>query len=146
MPVDRDLAQRVLAEIDRNELGELGRALTDIPSPTGQEQALAEFILSWFAANGMKPIRREVEAGRPNAVGILKGSGGGLSLMFNGHMDTSYTGTGEDRMITARMEPESDLRGSIFDCELRRFGISNIMAGVAGFLIAVGAIQRCGVQ
>ena len=59
MPVDRDLAQRVLAEIDRNELGELGRALTDIPSPTGQEQALAEFILSWFAANGMKPIRRQ---------------------------------------------------------------------------------------
>jgi len=35
MPIDNDAAQRVLAQIDRDELGELGRALTDIPSPTG---------------------------------------------------------------------------------------------------------------
>src|SRR5437016_7663199 len=136
MPVDRDLAQRVLAEIDRNELGELGRALTDIPSPTGQEQALAEFILSWFAANGMKPIRREVEAGRPNAVGILKGSGGGLSLMFNGHMDTSYTGTEEDRRMVADLEPAEALQGRIVGDKLTGPGIANMKGGLAAFMTA----------
>jgi len=146
MPVDDKLARLVLGQIDADELGELGRALTDIPSQTGQEQALAEFILDWYGANGLKPIRREVEEGRPNAVGILKGSGGGLSLMFNGHMDTSYTGTEEDRMITARMEPESELRGSIVDGKVRGLGISNMKGGVAAFMMAGAAIQRSGVK
>jgi acetylornithine deacetylase/succinyl-diaminopimelate desuccinylase-like protein len=146
MAIDREAAQRVLAQIDRDELAELGRSLTDIPSPTGQEQALAEFIMGWFAANGLKPIRREVEVGRPNAVGILKGSGSGLSLMFNGHMDTSYTGTEEDRMITATMEPESELRSSIVDGKVRGLGISNMKGGVAAFMIAGAAIQRSGIN
>jgi acetylornithine deacetylase/succinyl-diaminopimelate desuccinylase-like protein len=146
MPIDHDAAPRVLAQIDRDELAELGRAITDIPSPTGKEQALAEFIMDWFAANGMKPVRREVEVGRPNAVGILKGAGGGLSLMFNGHMDTSYTGTEEDRMITANLEPESELHGSIVDGKVRGLGISNMKGGVSAFMMAGAAIQRSGLR
>jgi acetylornithine deacetylase/succinyl-diaminopimelate desuccinylase-like protein len=146
MPVDGEAAQRVLAQIDRDELARLGCALVDIPSPTGQEAALAEFIMDWYAANGLKTIRREVEAGRPNAVGLLKGAGGGLSLMFNGHMDTSYTGTEEDRMITAKMEPESELRGSIRDGKVRGLGISNMKGGVAAFMVAGAAIQRSGLR
>lgn len=146
MAINEDAAQRVLAQIDRDELAELGCALVDIPSPTGQEQALAEFIMDWFAANGLKPVRREVEVGRPNAVGILKGEGSGLSLMFNGHMDTSYTGTEEDRMITAKMEPESELRGSIVDGKVRGLGISNMKGGVAAFMMAGAAIQRSGLR
>lgn len=30
---------------------------------------------------------QEVEGGRPNVIGTLRGSGGGATLMFNGHMD-----------------------------------------------------------
>lgn len=146
MPVDAAKADAVLAQINAEELAELGRAVTDIPSPTGEEAALADFILDWYARNGLKPIRQEVEAGRPNAVGILKGQGTGLSLMFNGHMDTSYTGTDEDRLMTAQIEPESELRGTIVGNKVRGLGISNMKGGVAAFMMAGAAIARCGLK
>ena len=38
---------------------------------------------------------QEVEEGRANVVARWIGSGGGKNLMFNGHMDTSNTGTEE---------------------------------------------------
>ncbi|MCH8199301.1 MAG: hypothetical protein IIA54_04430, partial [Chloroflexi bacterium] len=100
MGVDKTIADSVLRHIDASELAQLACSLVDIPSATGHEVDLAEFILRWYADHGIKPLRQEVEPGRPNAVGILKGTGQGLSLMFNGHMDTSFTGTDEDRLIT----------------------------------------------
>src|SRR6201993_799144 len=101
MSLDQTAAKEVLAHIDRKELAQLGCDLTSIPSPTGQERAIAEFILDWFAKSGLKAVRQDVEEGRPNAVGILKGDGTGLSLGFNGHTDTSFTGTSADlRMVS----------------------------------------------
>ena len=38
MPIDSDVAQQVLAQIDRAELARLACDLVDIPSPTGQER------------------------------------------------------------------------------------------------------------
>ena len=102
MSFDQEAAKTVLAQIDRDELAQLGCDLTSIPSPTGQEKAVAEFILAWFERNGLKAVRQDVEADRPNAVGVLKGDGTGLSLGFNGHMDTSYTGTSADARMVAR--------------------------------------------
>ena len=100
MALDLAAAQRVLSQIDRDELAQLGADLTSIPSPTGQEKAIGEFILNWFEANGLRAVRQDVEYDRPNAVGIVKGDGTGLSLGFNGHTDTSFTGTEEDRRLS----------------------------------------------
>ena len=146
MPVDKESARKVLAAIDRDELGRLGCDLVNHPSPTGQEKAVAEFILEWFKANGLKSIRQEVEVDRPNAVGILKGDGGGLSLGFNGHMDTSFTGTSEDLRMVANIEPESELRGSIAGDKVRGLGISNMKGGVAAFMMAGKALKKSGVK
>ena len=101
MALDPAAAQAILALIDRKELAQLGADLTSIPSPTGQEKAIGEFILHWFEANGLRAVRQDVEYDRPNAVGIVKGDGSGLSLGFNGHTDTSFTGTEEDRRAAA---------------------------------------------
>jgi acetylornithine deacetylase/succinyl-diaminopimelate desuccinylase-like protein len=146
MSVNKDLAKKVLAAIDRDELAQLGCDLVNHPSPTGQEKAVAEFILHWFQTNGLKAIRQEVEVDRPNAVGVLKGDGTGLSLGFNGHMDTSFTGTAEDLRMVADIEPESELRGSIAGDKVRGLGISNMKGGVAAFMIAAKALQKSGVK
>jgi acetylornithine deacetylase len=145
MPIDREAAGAVLAAIDRDELAQLGCDLVNHPSPTGQEAAVADFILEWYRANGIKPIRQEVEAGRPNAVGIVKGSGGGLSVQFNGHMDTSFTGTAEDLRMVKDPEPDEMLRGSIHGDLVRGLGISNMKGGVAAFMVAGKALKRSGV-
>ena len=146
MSLNKEAAQQVLALIDRDELAQLACDLTSIPSPTGQEKAVAEFILSWFEANGIKAVRQEVEVDRPNAVGILKGDGTGLSLGFNGHTDTSFTGTAEDLRMVARVEPDSELKGSIQDGKVRGLGISNMKGGVAAFMMAGKALKKSGIK
>jgi len=77
MALELAAAQKVLSQIDRDELAQLGADLTSIPSPTGQEKAVGEFILSWFEANGLRAVRQDVEYDRPIAVGIVKGDGTG---------------------------------------------------------------------
>ena len=146
MALDPHAAKQVLAAINRDELAQLACALTDIPSPTGQEKVIADHILAWFRANGLKAIAQEVEIGRPNAVGVLKGTGGGLSLGFNGHTDTSYTGTVEDLRMIAEVEPESELRGVIVGDKVRGLGISNMKGGLAAFMMAGAALKRSGVS
>ena len=144
MPVNEEVARQVLTQIDRDELAQLGCDLVNIPSPTGQERALADFILDWCRANGLKAVRQEVEKDRPNAIGVLEGDGSGLSLMFNGHMDTSFTGTDEDRLMVADPGPVEDLAGSIRDGKVHGLGISNMKGGVAAFMMAGAALKRAG--
>jgi acetylornithine deacetylase/succinyl-diaminopimelate desuccinylase-like protein len=146
MPLNKEVASQVLAHIDRDELAQLACDLTSIPSPTGQEKAVAEYILSWYAANGLKAIRQDVEVDRPNAVGIVKGDGTGLSLGFNGHTDTSFTGTSEDLRMVAKVEPESELKGAIVGNKVRGLGISNMKGGVAAFMMAGKALAKSGVK
>ena len=145
MALDTEAANKVLAQIDRNELAQLGADLTSIPSPTGQEKAIGEFILNWFEANGVKAVRQEVEFDRPNAIGVVKGDGTGLSLGFNGHTDTSFTGTEEDRRMVAIMEPQSELAGKIVGDKVQGLGISNMKGGVAAFMMAGKALKKSGV-
>jgi len=145
MAFDQEAAKQVLAQIDRDELAQLACDLTSIPSPTGQEKAIAEFILAWFAANELKAVRQDVEVDRPNAVGILKGDGTGLSLGFNGHTDTSFTGTGEDLRMVGDVEPEAELKGRIVGDKVQGLGISNMKGGVAAFMMAGKALKKSGV-
>ncbi|MGH7931445.1 MAG: M20/M25/M40 family metallo-hydrolase [Candidatus Binatia bacterium] len=146
MALDKESAKKVLALIERDELAQLGCDLTSIPSPTGQEKAIGEFILNWFDANGIKAVRQDVEFDRPNAVGIVKGDGTGFSLGFNGHTDTSFTGTVEDARMVAKMEPESELKGKIVNGKVQGLGISNMKGGVAAFMMAGKALNKSGVK
>jgi acetylornithine deacetylase/succinyl-diaminopimelate desuccinylase-like protein len=134
----------VIKRINRDELAELTKSLVDIPSPTGSEKAIGEFILDWFARHGIKAVRQEINPERVNAVGVIEGRANGVSLMINGHMDTSYTGTEEDRMFCRALEPESDLKGAIRDGKVFGLGASNMKSGLAAFMIAGKAIKESG--
>jgi acetylornithine deacetylase/succinyl-diaminopimelate desuccinylase-like protein len=144
--LDSQAAKKVLACIDRDELARLACDLTSIPSPTGKEKEVAEFILAWFAANGLKTVRQDVEVDRPNAVGILKGDGTGYSLGFNGHTDTSFTGTREDLRMVANVEPDTELRGRIVGDKVQGLGISNMKGGLASFMMAGKALKKSGIK
>lgn len=136
--------EKILRHISRGEVAELTKQLVDIPSPTGAEREIGEFILDWYARHGLKAVRQEIDPNRVNAVGILKGSGNGTSLMINGHMDTSYTGTEEDRLFCRQLEPESELRGSIREGKVFGLGASNMKSGLAAFMVAGKALVESG--
>src|SRR5690349_8891022 len=141
---DQKLLADVLKRIDRNELAQLTKELVDIPSPTGAERAIGEFILAWFSRHGIKSVRQEISPERINAVGLIEGNANGVSLSINGHMDTSYTGTDEDRMFCRALEPDSDLKGAVRDGKVVGLGASNMKSGLAAFMVAGKAIKESG--
>ena len=58
-----------------------------IPGANG-EARIATFIAEWANRAGLQVIVQDAAPGRPNVILIARGSGGGKSLMLNGHMDT----------------------------------------------------------
>ena len=58
-----------------------------VPGGAGEEQ-IARFIAEWFERAGLEVIWDEPAPGRPNVIGIARGTGGGRSLLLNAHMDT----------------------------------------------------------
>src|ERR1051326_4927006 len=92
MPISESDKNKVLANIKRDRLVELTRAMIDIPSPTGHEADVARFLVEHMRGIGLKADLQEISEGRYNAIGALHGTGGGLKLLFNGHIDTSYSG------------------------------------------------------
>lgn len=136
---------RVLAHVDEVEACQLSMDLCAIPSPTGEEAAVAEFMLGWLVERGFRAIRQEVEEGRLNAVGILAGNEDGPSLMFNGHLDTGTPMRHEDIVgimpaAPVRVSPRRD--GGV----LHGTGMDNMKSAIAAFMIAADAIRRSGVR
>jgi acetylornithine deacetylase/succinyl-diaminopimelate desuccinylase-like protein len=79
-------------QIDRDRLVEWASRAIGTPSFTGSEEAMAEVVRETFLDMGLRVQWQQVEDGRANVLGTLPGAGGGATLMFNGHMDTSYSG------------------------------------------------------
>src|SRR5256884_3683950 len=85
---------------------------------------------------------QEVEEGRPNVVGVWEGAGGGKSLMFNGHMDTSYSGQEPWLAGIRGFQPE----GFVQDGRVYGLGISNMKGALACYMAAVRALRDAGVH
>ena len=58
-------------------------------SQTDGERVLVEFMGDQLRALGLETELTPVPGGRINAVGRWRGTGGGKSLLFNGHLDTN---------------------------------------------------------
>ena len=64
----------------------LGQPRPD-PGAAG-EGAIASFVADWLARAGLDVTREEPVPGAAHVVAVARGTGGGRSLMLNGHMDT----------------------------------------------------------
>jgi acetylornithine deacetylase len=58
-----------------------------VPGSPGEAE-IAHYIADWLKLAGLEVELVESVTGRPNVVGIARGTGGGKSLLLNGHMDT----------------------------------------------------------
>jgi acetylornithine deacetylase len=128
--------------IDRDRLVELAIRLVSIPSFTGSEQACAEMVREVLEGMGLQVQWQQVEDGRANVLGTWAGTGGGPSLMFNGHLDTSYSG----REPWLQGIPGFQPRGFEQDGRIYGLGISNMKGAVAAYIEAVRALQDQGVR
>ena len=78
--------------IDRERLVADALAAVSIPSFTGTEEPMAAWYAGQCEELGLAVQWQQVEDGRANVLATRAGTGGGPTLMFNGHLDTSYSG------------------------------------------------------
>ena len=128
--------------VDRDRLVETASALIDVPSFTGDEEPLARLVAQLMEDLGLSVQWQQVEEGRANALGTWAGAGGGRSLMFNGHLDTSYSGREPWLRDVPGFQPHAFER----DGRLYGLGVSNMKGAVACYLEAVRALQDAGVR
>ncbi|HEY2779058.1 MAG TPA: M20/M25/M40 family metallo-hydrolase [Gaiellaceae bacterium] len=130
-----------MIRVDEERLVATASSLIDIHSFTGDEEAMAGRMVELFEELGLAVQWQQVETGRANALGTWRGSGGGKSLMFNGHMDTSYSG----REPWLRGVPGFQPKAFVQDGRLYGLGISNMKGALACYVEAVHALQDAGV-
>ncbi len=106
-----------------------------VPGAKGEEE-IAEYVAQWLKALGVKAKVDKIEKTRCNAVGILKGSGGGKSLMLNGHIDT----VGYDYMTIDPLKPV------VKDGKMYGRGTFDMKGGLVASLAALKAVVDSGTQ
>src|SRR4051794_23625086 len=92
-------------QIDEDLLVRLVCELVNIPSPTGNEAAVAQAMVQQMRGLDLQASYQPISEQRGNAVGRLPGDGSGPSLLFYGHLDTVFAGVvDEDRPVTGGQE------------------------------------------
>ncbi|KAJ7186742.1 tryptophan synthase beta subunit-like PLP-dependent enzyme [Mycena filopes] len=91
------------------------------------ERAVAEWVVRWLAHRAVEASWVERVVGRPSVVAVVKGTGGGKRLMFNGHLDT-VTLAGYDGDPLSGEEKNGRVYGR---------GAADMKCGVAAALVAL---------
>ena len=129
----------LFAHIDSEELVALAAGLARIPSEIPNEGAIAEFLAAEMRKSGAfdEVQMQDVVAGRPNVIGIVRGSGGGPNLLLNGHIDTGAPAGDWSRDPYDAYEEDGYLYG---------FGLTDMKGAVACLVKAAEAVARADVR
>ncbi len=130
MTIDRDYLISTLAAMVR-----INSINPDLVPDGAGEGELAAYIAGQLRMLGLKVEIDEIQPGRSNVVGVLRGQGRGRSLMLNGHTDTVG--------VTGMTAPFS---AAIRDNKLYGRGAFDMKASLAGMLAAVKALLDAGIK
>ncbi len=101
-----------------------------VPGGAG-EGNIARFVAEWLERTGLEVELDEPSPGRPNVIGVARGTGGGRSLMLNAHMDTVGV-AGMDR-------PHDPF---VKDNRLYGRGAYDMKGGLAAIMVAAAVVQQ----
>jgi len=151
---DRGLTEAVLARVDslRQELVEALSAAVQIESVNpkypgqvydevvGGEGEVGKFVGEIYRGIGCEVDLFAVEPGRENAVGVLDGTGGGRSLIYNGHTDVVPPGD------AANWKSGSPFSGKIDTDRVWGRGSTDMKSGILAQAFAARALVECDVK
>ena len=130
VPIDQRYLRQSLADLVR--INSINPSLA--PGGAGEKE-IARYLSSAMQELGLVVTQHEPEPDRISVVGTWRGTGGGKSLMLNGHIDT----VGVENMP----EPFS---GEVRDGKLYGRGAYDMKGSIAAMLAAVKAIRDAGLQ
>ncbi len=128
---------KVIDQVDEKEIVGLASELIKIPSFKPEETPVATFLADFFGEKGYKVELQEVEPGRFQTIATLEGTGGGPSLMLNGHTDINSL-TRRWRRDPWNPVVEGD--------RLYGHGVQNMKGGLASIIMAAEAVRTSGVR
>jgi acetylornithine deacetylase len=110
------------------------------------EGRIAAYVAEWMRERGLDVTVVDEPAGRPSVVGVARGSGGGRSLMLNGHIDTvgvaGMERPHEPRIRDGRLYGRGayDMKGGVAACMLA--GAAALQAGLRGDVIVTAVADE----
>lgn len=139
-----DLKSRVLSKVNLDRQVKLLQDMIRIKSYTGEELPMAEFMADWLSREGFEVDLQECTPTEhhkksANVIAIMRGTGGGMSLMLNGHMDTDPV-CGQ-----WKYDPWDPV---LFDngTKMNGIGTTNMKGGDAAMIEAALAVRDAGIQ
>ena len=127
-PVDHITKERVI---------EITKTLVEIPSETGKEKVIGDWLIAFFEELGLSEITRlPVEEAGDTVYAVYKG-GDGPKLMLNFHIDTFDAFEGWDTPPFKVVEKEGRLYG---------LGAHDMKGGAACALVALEALVKSGTR
>ncbi|MCJ7609189.1 M20 family metallopeptidase [Candidatus Bathyarchaeota archaeon] len=133
----RKRTRQVDSYVDAQRLTRLAADLVKIPSVTGEEKAVGEFLADELRAAGLQVRTMGEDASRPNVVARLKGTEGRPVLIFNGHIDVVPPGD-------EKLWSYSPFAGTVENGKLLGRGSCDMKTGIAAMIEAVRAVQESG--
>ncbi|MDF5755091.1 M20/M25/M40 family metallo-hydrolase [Spongiactinospora sp. TRM90649] len=136
----------VMGTVTREQVRSAVRGVVEVPSPTGAERDLAEWIAARLHAG---PVRSRVQAmdeRQANAVAVLPGTSNGPSVLLYAPLDTFTTGDPAidvpwaSATMRADMEPKARVHGDL----VQGLGAGNPKGHVACVLVALEALSASG--
>ena len=156
--MDTKQREKILHRIDegRGAIIEFLQKLVSIPSVTGNEWEIQNVMAAKLNGMGLKvdmwepdqeelkkhpayvPVEEKYEK-RPNVVGLYKGTGGGRSLLLNGHVDVIPPGPPASWQY-------GPYAAEIHDNRLYGRGASDMKSGLAAMTMALDSLLGAGVR
>ena len=131
--MEQVVKDRVLRQIKEDELVKFCSKLISMPSFKTEETKVARYLANYFRRRGYEVDLQEVDPGRFQTIARLKGSGGGKSLILNGHIDIDPLAMGWKRDPFTPSHEGDRLYGG---------GGNNMKGGVTSIVHAAEAIRR----
>ena len=128
---------KVIEQVDEKAIVDLAGELIKIPSFKLEETPVATFLADFFGSRGYKVDLQDVEPGRFQTIATLEGTGGGPSLMLNGHTDINS--------LTRRWRRDPWVPVVEGD-RLYGHGVQNMKGGLASIIMAAEAVRQSGVR
>lgn len=139
--VNADLVQKAVEQINRERLIDLVVQLVNVPSPTGYEGDMARTLHEVLQGANFRSTLQPIGDDRYNTIGMFEGQGDGKTLMFNGHLDTSFGPEQAHRGLGYRCE------GTVVDDEwIYGMGTFNMKSAMATYIVATESIQAAGIK
>lgn len=135
---------KVLSLVRQDDIVKLALDLGNIYAPTGFEKEIGEYLFHWLKKNGFETTKQEVTTDRYNIIGILRGTGGGHSLVLNSHMDADI-GAPEDYWTVGELKPVFN-HAWVDDDTIMGRSVVNDRGPMTATMIAAKAIKDSGVK